>query len=112
MEIIKKYWKLFVGAIIAIFGIGFIARLYKGKTQVVTPTKDVVDQAQMQSDTIIDTAKQKIDSAEQTKTQVKRKIYKNKKKIQDLEDKKKNVPVIDRTLSEAKQNIIKKTKRK
>lgn len=112
MEIIKKYWKLFIGAIVAILGIGFIARLYKGKTQVVAPTKDVVDQAQDQANTTIDVAEQKIETAQKAKTQVKKKIYKKKKKIQDLEDKKKNVPVVDRTLSEAKQNIIKKTKRK
>ena len=89
-----------------------IIKFFKGKTNVTTPTKDVVDQAQDQATEVIDTAEQKIDTAEQTKTQVIKRIHKKKKKIQDLEDKKKNVPVVDRTLSEAKQNIIKKTKRK
>lgn len=120
MQTIKKYWKLFIGGLVAVLGIGLITHFYKnniikffkGKTNVTTPTKDVVDHAQDQATEVIDTAEQKIDTAEQTKTQVKKRIHKKKKKIQDLEDKKKNVPVVDRTLSEAKQNIIKKTKRK
>ena len=118
MEIIKKYWKLFVGAIVAILGIGLITqknniiKFFKGKSTITTPTKDVVDQAQQQADSTIKTSEQKVEELEQTKTQVKKQIRRKKKKIQDLEDKKKNVPVIDRTLAEAKQNIIKKTKRK
>lgn len=118
MEIIKKYWKLFIGAIVAILGIGLITqktnifKFFKSKSVVTTPTKDAVDQAQEQTEEIIDASEQKVETAEQTKTQVKKRIHKKKKKIQDLEDAKKNVPVVDRTLAEAKQNIIKKTKRK
>ena len=118
MQTIKKYWKLFIGAIVAILGIGLIAqknniiKFFKGKSVVTAPTNDAVDQAQKQSEEIIDDSEQKVDAAEQTKTQVKKRIHRKKKRIQDLEDAKKNVPVVDRTLAEAKQNIIKKTKRK
>lgn len=118
METIKKYWKLFIGAIVAILGVGLISqktnifKFFKSKSVVTTPTKDAVDQAQEQTEEIINESEQKVEEAEQTKTQVKKRIHNKKKRIHDLEDAKKNVPVVDRTLAEAKQNIIKKTKRK
>ena len=118
METIKKYWKLFIGAIVAILGVGLISqktnifKFFKSKSVVTTPTKDAIDQAQEQTEEIINESEQKVEEAEQTKTQVKKRIHNKKKRIHDLEDAKKNVPVVDRTLAEAKQNIIKKTKRK
>ena len=93
MEIIKKYWKLFIGAIVAILGIGLITqkhnifKFFKGKSIIAAPTKDAVDQAQNQTDKVIDDSEQRVDTAEQTKTQVKKRIHRKKKRIQDLESK-------------------------
>jgi archaellum component FlaC len=105
MIIIKKYWKLFVGSILAIFGIGLIA-----SKQTNVEVKAIDKEIEHNNNEIekIDIA---IENVAETKIEVKKRITTKNKKIVELETEKKDVPNKYRTVSEAKQNIIKKTQR-
>jgi archaellum component FlaC len=105
MIIIKKYWKLFVGAILAVFGIGLIA-----SKQTNVEVKAIDKEIEHNNNEIekVDIA---IEKVTETKTQVKKRVNTKNKKIAELETEKKAVPVKYRTVAEAKQNIIKKTQR-
>ena len=105
MIIIKKYWKLFIGAILAIFGIGLIAsKQTENKVQ-------VTDREIEHNNDAIDKIDTEIVEIEKTKTKVVKNIAKKKAHVKKLETAKTNVPNTSRTVAEAKQNIIKKTQR-
>ncbi len=105
MTIIKKYWKLFVGAILAIFGIGLVA-----SKQTNVEVKAIDREIEHNNDAIdkIDT---EIDVIEKTKTKVIKNVATKKAQVKKLETAKTNIPKPYKTVAEAKQNIIKKTQR-
>jgi Tfp pilus assembly protein PilN len=115
MKLIKKYWKLITGAIIALFGISV---LHTNKDKIAkafdddSKAKNIVDDKVKQNNIAIEKIEEKIEEVKQEQVVVKKRIHKKKRKVKELEDAKKDVPVIDRTLAEAKQNILKKTERK
>lgn len=113
MNLIKKYWKLFTGAILAIFGVSV---LYTHKNDIVNPKanepKNIVDDKIKENAEVVSEAEVKIEAVSEQKKVTKKRINRKKRKVKDLEDAKNDVPNIDRTLAEAKQNIIKKTERK
>jgi Tfp pilus assembly protein PilN len=115
MKLIKKYWKLITGAIIAIFSISVI-HTNKDKIAKVfdddSKAKNIVDDKIKQNDIAIEKIEEKIEQVKQDQVVVKKRIQKKKRKVIELEDVKKDVPVVDRTLAGAKQNILKKTERK
>jgi hypothetical protein len=113
MNIIKKYWKLFTGAILAIFGVSV---LYTHKNTPIDPKqsepKNIVDEKIKENEVEVKEAEVKVEVAEEQKKVIKKRNNRKKRKVKDLEAAKNNVPNVDRTLSEAKANIIKKTERK
>ena len=113
MNLIKKYWKLFTGAILAIFGVSV---LYTHKNDILdakaTEPKNIVDEKIKENAAIVEEAEVKIEEVAEQKKVTKKRINRKKRKVKDLEAAKNDVPNIDRTLAEAKQNIIKKTERK
>lgn len=114
MKLIKKYWKLFTGAILAIFGVSI---LYTHKNDILdnpkaTEPKNIVDNKIKENEAEIAEAEVKIEEVAEQKTVTKKRINRKKRKVKDLEAAKNDVPNVDRTLAEAKQNIIKKTERK
>lgn len=113
MNLIKKYWKLFTGAILAIFGVSV---LYTHKNDILNPKatepKNIVDDKIKENEVIVEEAEVKIEEVAEQKKVIKKRINRKKRKVKDLEAAKKDVPNVDRTLAEAKQNIIKKTQRK
>lgn len=113
MKLIKKYWKLFTGAIIAIFGVSV---LYTHKNNILDNTKaaepkNIVDDKIKETEAIVEKAEVKIEQIEEQKQVIKKRNNRKKRKVKDLETAKNDVPNIDRTLAEAKQNIINKTER-
>jgi len=113
MKLIKKYWKLFTGAIIAIFGVSV---LYTHKNNILdnakaTEPKNIVDDKIKENEAVVEKAEVKIEQIEEHKQVIKKRNNRKKRKVKDLETAKTDVPNIDRTLAEAKQNIINKTKR-
>ena len=113
MKLIKKYWKLFTGAIIAIFGVSV---LYTHKNNILdnakaTEPKNIVDDKIKENEAVVKEAEVKIEEVAEQKKVTKKRINRKKRKVKDLEDAKQDVPNIDRTLAEAKQKIINKTER-
>jgi hypothetical protein len=112
MNLIKKYWKLFTGAILAIFGVSV---LYTHKNDIINPKavepKNIVDDKIKENKAVVEEAEVKIEEVAEQKKVTKKRINRKRRKVKDLEDAKQDVPNIDRTLAEAKHNIIKKTER-
>lgn len=105
MKTIKKYWAAIVGFIVLLVTLGSI-------------TKKVSNNKKSKIDTKIDdnakdiaTLQGKVDATETQRDEVKDQIQKQEQVIEDLKDTKDNIVVEERTLEDAKQNILKKTKR-
>lgn len=105
MKIIKKFWAAIVGAVLLLVTLGGI-------------TKRVSDNKKSKIDKKIDDNKNdvsnlqgKIDAIETQRDEVKDQIQAQEQVIAKLEDKKENIVVEERTVSDAKENILKKTKR-
>lgn len=105
LTLIKKYWKLITGSILTLFGIGLLASKQ-------TETKvDVVDREIEHNNDAIDKIDTEIAVIEKEKTKLVKTISTKKAQVKKLETAKTNVPKTSRTVTEAKQNIIKKTQR-
>lgn len=105
MKTIKKYWAAIVGFIVLLVTLGGI-------------TKKVSNNKKSKIDTKIDdnakdiaTLQGKVDATETQREEVKDQIQTQEQVIEDLKDTKDNIVVEERTLEDAKQNILKKTKR-
>ena len=105
MILIKKYWKLITGSILTLFGIGLLASKQ-------TETKvNVIDREIEHNNDAIDKIDTEVESIEKTKTKVTKTIAAKKVQVKQLETEKTIVPKTYKTVAEAKQNIINKTKR-
>jgi hypothetical protein len=110
ITLIKKYWMIIVGIFAAIMGLLFILKAKK-ETTVDTELPEVKEKIDTNNKEIgfID---EKIETIEEEKVEVKKKITEKKELVKILEDSKKNVPDEVKTVSEAKANILNKTKRR
>ena len=106
LTLIKKYWKLITGSILTLFGIGLLA------SKQTDAKVEAIDREIEHNNNAIDKIDTEIIAVEKEKTKVIKTIVTKKARVKKLETEKQNVPKVDRTVAEAKQNIIKKTQRK
>lgn len=107
MKLIKKYWALIIGALLALFGI------------IISVKKKYDDKQLDKADKQIDTNKQQVDIIsgkveiiESQRDAIKQDIEKDKLEISELQDLKDNIkPTQPDTVADAKQNILNKTKK-
>ena len=107
---IKKYWMIIVGIFAAIMGLLFILKAKK-ETAVDTELPEVKEKIDTNNKEI-ESINEKIETIEEEKVEVKKKITEKKELVKLLEDSKKNVPDEVKTVSEAKNNILNKTRRR
>lgn len=118
INVIKKYWKLFIGAIISIFSVGVVLTHKEDIIKSITndtnqhKEKNIVDEQIQKNEKTIEKSIQVVEKVVKEKEAVQQKINTKKQHVDTLNKAKKRVPKKDRTLSEAKANIIKKTERK
>ena len=108
---IKKYWAVIIGIIAGIIGILFLIKTSKKETTVDTELPKVKEKIDTNNKEI-ETIDKKIEIIEEEKIEVKKKITEKKDLVKILEDSKKNTPAEVKTVAEAKQNILNKTKRR
>lgn len=108
MKIIKKYWAIIIGSIVAAFGMA-IAINRKTTVKAVKKLDKQIDDNTHQVDIISG----KVDAIETQKTEVKKDILTAETKVKALEDKKQNIKVeLSKTANQAKTNILNKTNKK
>jgi len=108
MKIIKKYWAIIIGSIVAAFGMA-IAINRKTTVKAVKKLDKQIDNNTHQVDIISG----KVDAIENQKTEVKKDILTAETKVKALEDKKQNIKVeLSKTANQAKTNILNKTNKK
>lgn len=105
MTLIKKYWKLITGSILTLFGIGLLA------SKQTEAKVDAIDHEIEHNNDVIDKIDTEVTAIEKTKTRVVKNIAAKKVQVKKLETEKTIVPKTYKTVAEAKQNIINKTKR-
>ena len=106
MKTIKKYWAIIIGAVLALFGIAVAAKKKHDDNQIAKTDKKIDD-----NKNYVSNLQGKIDAVETQRDEVKDQIQAQEQVIAKLEDKKENIVVEERTVSDAKENILKKTKR-
>ena len=108
MKIIKKYWAIIIGSIVAAFGMA-IAINRKTTVKAVKKLDKQIDDNTHQVDIISG----KVDAIETQKTEAKKDILTAETKVKTLEDKKQNIKVeLPKTANQAKTNILNKTNKK
>jgi uncharacterized protein HemX len=108
MKIIKKYWAIIVGAILAAFGIGIAVNKKLNDKQLAKSDKKIDDNKQ-QADVISG----KVDAIEDQKTDIKKDIKALTADVKELEEKKQEVTTTTpKTAKQAKENILNKTNKK
>lgn len=110
ITLIKKYWMVLVGIFAAIMGLLFILKAKKEKT-VDTDLPEVKEKIDINNKEI-EVVDKKIETVQEEKIEVKKKITDKKELVKMLEDSKKNIVAEEKTVSEAKSNILNKTKRR
>lgn len=108
---IKKYWAVIIGILAGIIGILFLVKTAKKETVVDTELPEVKEKIDTNNKEI-KTIDENIEKIEEEKIEVKKKITEKKDLVKILEDSKKNTPDEVKTVSEAKKNILNKTKRR
>ena len=107
MITIKKYWKLFIGAFVALVGFGLLKTKFKNVFNKPTLDDNVNDAAKH-----VAVQQVHIDKAEEQKIEVEKSIDVVEKEIEELNKEIVNPQITDAvTVEEAKENIIKKTSR-
>jgi hypothetical protein len=108
MKMIKKYWALIIGGILALLGLTayFGKKVSKNKT-------DKIDDAIDQNNKQIDINAGKIDAIEDIKQDIKQDVIEIKEEITDLKQKKQNISTKKpKSVKAAKDNILSKTTKK
>lgn len=106
MKTIKKYWALLVAGIAALFGLFVIVSKKQNEKK-----SDKIKQKIDDNKQSIDQLQGKIEVIEEQRVEVKQDIAKHEEVIEQLEEQKETITVEPKTTSEAKENIINKTKR-
>jgi coenzyme F420-reducing hydrogenase alpha subunit len=105
MKTIKKFWAAIVGAVLLLVTLGGIIK------RVSDNKKSKIDKKIDDNKNYVSNLQGKIDAVETQRDEVKDQIQAQEQVIAKLEDKKENIVVEERTVSDAKENILKKTKR-
>ena len=105
MKTIKKYWLAIVGLIAAIVGVIFMANNNSEKK------RKKLDDAISDNKQQVDELQGKIEVVEEQLKEVAQEIIQQEVVIEKLEEAKENIVVEERTVAEAKENILAKTKR-
>jgi len=105
MKTIKKYWAVIVGFLVMLLTLGLV-------TKKVSESKETkLDEKIDENENEVSKLEGKVEVIETERVQVKEQIEKHEELIEALEEKKENIVVEERTVADAKDNIIKKTKR-
>jgi len=108
MKLIKKYWALIVGALLGIFSI-VIAIMKKQDNK----KADKIDQKIDDNDQQIDILTGKIEVVEDQREEVKQDIEEQEAAAEETKDAKDSIePETPKTVADAKENILNKTKRR
>jgi hypothetical protein len=108
MKMIKKYWAIIIGSVLAFFGIAVAVKKKVDDKQNAKAAKKIDDNEQH-----VDVITGKIDAIEDQKTQVKKDIVELVADVKKLEDKKQNNNTTKiQTPKQTKQNILNKTSKK
>ena len=108
MKMIKKYWAIIVGAILALFGIAVATKKKHDDKQNAKAAKKIDDNNQQ-----IDIITGKVDAIEDQKSVIKGDVKSLDAEIKDLEDKKRNIfSTKNKTAKQAKENILNKTNKR
>jgi type II secretory pathway pseudopilin PulG len=105
MKTIKKYWLAIIGIIAAIAGTIFMMNNNS------TKKREELDEAISDNKQQVDELEGKIEVIEEQREEVKQEIVKQEVVIETLETAKENIVVAERTVADAKENILAKTKR-
>jgi septal ring factor EnvC (AmiA/AmiB activator) len=105
MKTIKKYWTIIVGFVVMLLTLGLVTKLTSESKE--TRLDEKIDENENE----VSKLEGKVEVIETERVQVKEQIEKHEELIEALEEKKENIIVEERTVADAKDNIIKKTKR-
>lgn len=105
MKTIKKYWTIIVGFVVMLLTLGLVTKLTSESKE--TKLDEKIDENENE----VSKLEGKVEVIETERVQVKEQIEKHEELIEALEEKKENIIVEERTVTDAKDNIIKKTKR-
>jgi uncharacterized coiled-coil DUF342 family protein len=107
MKMIKKYWAILVGAIIAIIGIFAVTSRRNSDKKSDKLKKQIDDNTQQ-----VNQLQGKVDVIEEQRESVKTEIEQHEQTIEELKHKKENIVVEEaKTVQAAKENILNKTRR-
>jgi hypothetical protein len=105
MKTIKKYWVVIVGFLVMLLTLGLV-------TKKVSESKETkLDEKIDENENEVSKLEGKVEVIETERVQVKEQIVEHEDVIEALEEKKENIVVAERTVADAKDNIINKTKR-
>jgi TolA-binding protein len=105
MKTIKKYWTVIVGFLVMLLTLGLVTKKLSESKE--TKLDEKIDENENE----VSKLEGKVEVIETERVQVKEQIEKHEELIEALEEKKENIIVEERTVADAKDNIIKKTKR-
>ena len=106
MKTIKMYWKWIVAGLVAILGILAVTQSKRNNKKLEKTAKQIDDNNQQ-----IDIIQGKTESIETQRTNVKQRITKKQEKIDELKIEKETIVVETVAIEDAKEIIIKKTRR-
>lgn len=107
MKLIKKYWAIILGVIIALFGFLVITNQKKTEKKL-KKSDDAIDNNNIAAAKL----EGKVEVIEAERVEVKKEIEAHNELIENLETKKSNVSPAERTTAAAKENILAKTSRR
>ena len=105
MKMIKKYWAIIVGFVVALLGLIYITKKSSEKKQSDLGNKIKSNEKQ------VDGLAGKVEEIEEQRVEVKTEIVTEKKVIEDLKQQKETIKPATRPAAAAKQNILDKTTR-
>ena len=106
MKTIKLYWKWIVAGIVAILGILAVTQSKRTNKKLEKTAKQIDDNNQQ-----IDIIQGKTELIEEQRITVKQRITKKQAKIDELKTEKETIMIGPVAIEDAKENIIKKTRR-
>ena len=105
MKTIKKYWVVIVGFLLMLLTLGVATKKLSNRKQ--TKLDEKIDENENE----VSKLEGKIEVIETERVEVKEQIEKHEDVIEALEEKKENIVVEERTVADAKDNILQKSKR-
>ncbi len=106
MKIIKKYWLIILGAVAAVFAIFTLTSKRRNVKKL-----DALQQQIDNNDQLVDKLDGKVEVINEQREEIKQEINQQEQVIEQLEEKKKEIKPETKSVPDAKQNILNKTKR-